>query len=88
MVPLVKGVRDAATVERAHREGVEDDRAALRRLLPASDCARMRDWTLIPNRAKWERWKQSEGTTRTDVCWGSVWGAARKKSELSEVSIT
>jgi hypothetical protein len=52
LVPLVKGVRDAATVERAHREGVEDERAALRRLLAASDCTRVRDWTLIPNRAK------------------------------------
>src|SRR5690242_1030915 len=42
--PLVKGVRDAAAVESAHREGVREAvRAAVRRLLVASDCALMRD---------------------------------------------
>lgn len=49
--PLVKGVRDAAAVERAQREGVREAvRAAVRRLLEASDCALMRDCTLILDR--------------------------------------
>ena len=68
-MPLVYGVRDAATVERAHRVGARAAaRAEQRRLLVASGCARRSDWTLILNPAM----LQEETRTKDDTLTSAV----------------
>jgi hypothetical protein len=79
-VPLVYGVREAATVERAHRGEIrEAERAELRRQFDASDCARTTVLTLISN-AKDGKILRHERGDDAEVCcrWGP--GALHGKS--------
>jgi hypothetical protein len=88
-VPSVHGVRDAATVERAHREGIREvERAPVRRQPEASDCARTSDCTLILNRLERD-WLLKRRNERSRVCyrWGESSATHEKVAEFSEVSI-
>jgi hypothetical protein len=79
-VPLVYGVRDAATVERAHRGEIRDaERAELRRQFEASDCARTTELTLISNAKDAARRRHERGDDAEVCCRWGPGSATRKK---------
>lgn len=83
----MKGVRDAAAVESAHREGVREAvRAAVRRLLVASDCALTRDWTLISDCTRYNKKRRSEGTTLASIDWSLIQDHGGPRNFLEEGS--
>jgi hypothetical protein len=67
-------------VERAHREGIRvAEREEVRRQPDASDCARMRELTLILNAKEKERLNTKDGTTLGSAVAGA-WTALHGKS--------
>jgi hypothetical protein len=89
-MPLVCGVREAATVERAHRGEIRDaERPELRRQFDASDCARTTELTLISNVKDGTRLRHERGDDAEVCC---RWARERYTekvgaAEFSEVSI-